>query len=135
MVLERPAWHLPLFSIVAGAFAGVIVEEIGQRWSAVAQTFWLLGIVGIAVFSAVVVVLESLCKFGRWRIVPLTLVGIAIGVAIYAGWEESHGGGSQNLWPVDIAFWWVVSFVPMTGAFFGARKLRRRLVSRNVRVD
>ena len=128
-MLENNRWQLPLFSITAGACAGLVVQEVGQWWPGIAQTFWLW-LIGIAAFSAVVVVLDSLCEFGRWRIVPLTLVGVAIGVVVDATWKESAGGPSQNLWPVDIVFWWLISFVPMTGAFFAAKTLRRDLISR-----
>jgi len=119
-MFEKNRWQLPLISIAAGALAGEAVHELARWAPAMQQTLGLM-FLGIGGFSIVVVVLGSLSQYRRVAVVPLTLVGVSVAVFVDAMTEPA-----QNLWPFDIVFWWLVSVVPMTCAFYVAKALQRK---------
>ena len=91
-------------------------------------SFLLWGLGALALFCVALVV---------GRVSPVTLgngilfiaLGIALGTMLDAILAETLMGLSRNMWPFDIAFWWVLGSVPVALGLTLGRILRSRVAT------
>jgi hypothetical protein len=124
--------NLPIAYVAAGAGVSSAFHLIAGHWPGSDETpyFWPLGVV---LFSTLVFVWGVKSASVDWTVVPLTLLGVGIGVVVDAAYVSSVKGIDPNLWPIAIAVWWGLSLVPMAFAFFLAKAVRRKFVAEGLR--
>jgi phosphatidylglycerophosphate synthase len=114
---------MAVVSVVSGTVAVLLTYMLGA--SIVTPNSWGIWIVAAVTFCIAGALCGVLHPKASWLLPMGVLVGIGAGVLIEAIFQEFVNTKSRNLWPIDIAMWWLVGIVPIYLGFALGRFMRR----------
>jgi hypothetical protein len=115
---SRAAWLAGVAGAACSILANNLPTEVGI-WGGVYIPAGLLLLLGL---------LLGYCVPERTAFVGLAaLAGIAVGVVVDVYLDWLIRGRDRNLWPLEIAIWWVLAPIPMiVGAILGKASAKRK---------